>query len=225
MKYCLIFAAGEYPETVAEFNDFLDDEDKEEYKPYIIACDKGYEMAVSLGYTPDLVIGDFDSLGYVPEGVEVEVHPRKKDETDLELAIERGIAEGCDYFTVYGALGGRLDHSMANINIAARLAGMKKACLLLGKNESATVVKNGSLELFNEKKGTRFSVFPWERAAKLVTIIGAEYPLLRATLKKNQILGVSNEMDGRNTVIIVGDGMLLVVMEITDTNNINIDLD
>ena len=157
-KHCCIFAAGEYPQRVAPYkgcylNSFENDD------AFIIACDKGYEQLVSFGFEPDLVIGDFDSLGYVPEGVKVKKHPCEKDQTDTELAVEYALSEGCDHFTIYGALGGRIDHSIANINLAARLAKMGKACVLIGKDEKAmvTVGRRGSVLI--GKKGARFSVF------------------------------------------------------------------
>ena len=220
MKDCLIFAAGEYPDEVCRFHDFLTEEDWEKERPFIIACDKGYEFANSLGYTPDLAIGDFDSLGYVPNNVEVRVHPKEKNETDLELAIACGLAEGCDYFTVYGALGGRLDHSIANINLAVRLVNQDKNCVLIGKNESATVIKDGRVNFFGEK-GTRFSVFPLDGDAEGVIIIGGKYPLKTAPIEKNQIFGVSNEInDFKEVKVIVSEGTLLVIMAITNPDDI-----
>ena len=83
----------------------------------VIAVDGGFASLADVGCAPDLAIGDFDSLGYVPEGVEVLVFPPEKDASDMELALGEAVARGADAVEVYGALGGRLDHTLANLQL------------------------------------------------------------------------------------------------------------
>ena len=112
-RTCCIFGAGDYgamPRPELDGRCFL------------IAADGGYGQLKQWGMSPHLAVGDFDSLGRVPEDVEVVRHPVRKDDTDMMLAVQEGLARGCGRFLIYGGLGGRLDHTLANLHILAFLA-------------------------------------------------------------------------------------------------------
>lgn len=101
-RTCCIFGAGDYgamPRPELDGRCFL------------IAADGGYGQLKQWGMSPHLAVGDFDSLGRVPEDVEVVRHPVRKDDTDMMLAVQEGLARGCGRFLIYGGLGGRLDHT------------------------------------------------------------------------------------------------------------------
>ena len=80
----------------------------------VIAADQGLRHLEAAGIAPDLIVGDFDSLGTVPQGANVIRHPVEKDDTDMMLAVKTGLERGCRTFVLYGGLGGRLDHTYAN---------------------------------------------------------------------------------------------------------------
>jgi len=177
---------------------------------FVIAADGGYRSLLSLGVKPDLVVGDFDSLGYEPKDVECIRHSVKKDDTDMMLAAREGLARGYDRFMLVGGLGGRLDQTIANIHILSYLAEKGARGVLAGQKENALVVKNAAAEFHAGQTGT-VSVFAWGGPAKGVTIEGLEYCLKDAVLDCGMPLGVSNTFIGEAARISVKDGSLLVI--------------
>ncbi len=201
MARCIIFCAGGF-DGLAEP---LDAED------FVIAADGGLRHTQALGVVPDLVLGDFDSLGYVPEGAEQ--HPVEKDDTDAMLAARRGLEKGCDRFLFYGGLeGARLDHTVANFQTLQFLADHGAKGWLIGKNQAVTVIKNGTLQFPSQAQGT-VSVFCMGHDAKGVSIEGTKYTLTNGTLTAGFPLGVSNQFTDRQAVISVKDGSLLVIYD------------
>ena len=110
MKTAVIFAAGELGGKVSA-------EEIKSRADIIIAADKGLEHLSVLGLVPDIIVGDFDSYtGELPE-TDAEMHRSvpEKDDTDTMLAVRIAIERGCTDIDLYGALGGRTDHTIANI--------------------------------------------------------------------------------------------------------------
>ena len=89
---------------------------------FVIAVDAGFAHLEGVGVVPDMAVGDFDSLGYVPKCRRVSRHPVKKDKSDMELAMEKAVTWGHDELVVYGALSGRLDHTLANLQLFAKFS-------------------------------------------------------------------------------------------------------
>ena len=124
---------------------------------FIIAADGGFVHTQKLGITPDIILGDFDSLGYTPD--RANVFPVEKDDTDAMLAVRRGLQLGYRKFVLYGSLDGpRLDHTVANFQTLQFLADRDAAGYLVGSGQLVTVVKNGSLTFPAGMEGT-ISVF------------------------------------------------------------------
>ena len=177
---------------------------------FVIAADAGLAHLDAVGCAPDLVVGDFDSLGYVPDGENVECHPAHKDESDMELALRIVSEHGFDVVAVYGAFGGRLDHTLANIQICARLAEIGIDVLAVGLDAAMKIlVGPGTYELPPLAVGT-VSVFSAVDEAHDVTERGLEYPLEHATLTNRTTLGLSNELIGQPASVSVGQGTLLI---------------
>ena len=170
---CWIFGAGEYG-ALSLPPDALSG-------ALVIAADGGWEWLARHGIRPHLAVGDFDSLGFVPEGVPVLRHPPEKDDTDMMLAVKEGLARGCTRFFLCGGLGGRLDHTLANLHVLSHLAGQGCAAFLLDERTAVTAVHNAALTFSPNHRGT-ISVFPWGGAAKGVTLSGLRYPLTGGTL-------------------------------------------
>ena len=176
----------------------------------VIAVDGGYAHLQQTGCKPDVVLGDFDSLGFVPEGENVERHPVHKDKSDLELAFDAAAGHGFSRTVVYGALGGRLDHTMANLQMCARFAEGGMDIELVGMDSAVTIlVGPAALELPALERGT-VSVFSAVGESRGVTERGLEYPLEDARLSNRTTLGLSNEMTGKPASVSVAEGTLFV---------------
>ncbi len=199
---CYIFGAGEesLPLTCPPRSDVL-----------VIAADGGYDAACRAFGTPDLVVGDMDSLGYTPKGVAAVCHPREKDETDLFLGVEEGRARGADRFLIYGALGARLDHTVANLQVLARLAEDGIEGYLFGADDTAVAALRGGerLEFSADYYGT-VSVLALGTDAVGVTLHGMKYPLEDGVLRSTFPLGISNEFSEEGGSVSVKEGVLLV---------------
>ena len=157
-------------------------------------------------------MGDFDSLGEIPKLENVEVHPCVKDETDTFFALRRGLERGYKNFVIFGALGGRLDHTFANLQLLQYLCEKGASGVLLSERERVTAVKNSSLTFPKGETGT-VSVFSFTEKSFGVTERGFKYTLDNAELTSSFPLGVSNELTGEGAEIFVRDGVLLIIRE------------
>ena len=201
MGNCIIFCAAEMDALAAPVKE--DD--------FIIAADGGFVHTQKLKITPDVVLGDFDYLGYTPQ--EANVFPVEKDDTDAMLAVRRGLSLGYREFVLYGSLDGpRLDHTIANFQTLQFLADNGAAGYLVGKNYLVTVIKNGSLSFPEGLDGT-VSVFCLGQDARGVSLEGLYYPLENGTLTAGFPLGVSNHFTGEKAKISVKSGSLLVLWD------------
>ena len=181
MGKCVIFCA-------AEFDDLIMPPEQEDF---LIAADGGLKHLQKLGIQPDEILGDFDSLGYIP--ADSRVFPVEKDDTDAMLAARRGLALGYREFLFYGSLDGpRLDHTVANFQTLQFLADHGASGCLVGKHQMAMVVKNGSLSFPAGCEGT-VSVFCLGADAQGVTLKGLYYPLEKGKLTSGFPLGRSEE--------------------------------
>ena len=173
----------------------------------VIAADGGYKSLDTLGINSDFVVGDFDSLGFVPQAENIIWHPVRKDDSDTLLAIRLGLEQGYKNFVITGALGGRLDHSFANLQTLLFIRNNGARGLLYGNGTVVTTVYNKSLTLKGE--GT-LSIFTMDEKALGVTLKDVSYPLENAELTNHFPIGVSNEFIGRPAEISCTDGTLFV---------------
>ena len=176
---------------------------------FVIAADAGYAELIRQGVKPDLVVGDFDSLGEVPAGETVVRHPVMKDDTDMMLAVKLGLERGYRDFRLYGALGGRLDHTLANIQTLQYLAARDARGVIVG-DVCLAAVKNGALRFRAAAKGT-ISVFCLGASARGVFLEGLLYPLADYAMTPDFPIGVSNEFTGAPSSVSVRDGCLVAV--------------
>jgi len=177
---------------------------------YIIAADAGYSQLVSRGIIPDLVVGDFDSLGLPPDHPNIISSPAEKDDTDMMLAIRQGLMRGYDSFIIDGGLGGKLDHTLANLQILAFISQKGARGVLIGRETCVTAVTNGSVRFKAEASGV-ISVFCIGSSAAGVCLAGLKYPLSEAVLKCDDPLGVSNEFTGAAATLTVRSGTLIIM--------------
>ena len=178
----------------------------------IIAADQGLRHLEKAGVVPDLIVGDFDSLGTVPSGENVIRHPVEKDDTDMMLAVKTGLGRGCRTFVLYGGIGGRLDHTYANLQTLAYLSDHGARGYLLGDGFIATAWKDGTLDFPAGLTGP-VSVFCPGEKAEGVSIEGLYYPLQNAVLTSGFPLGVSNQFTGVSARVSVQKGTLLAMWQ------------
>lgn len=175
----------------------------------IIAADAGFAALEKAGVSADLAVGDFDSLGHVPKIEKTICHPVDKDDTDTALALAEGMKKGYRNFIIYGGLGGRLDHTVANLQNCAGAADHGAVCWLWGEENAACIFGDGELRFEAEKSGM-VSVFAADRAAG-VTLQGLKFPLDNVCLTSTVPIGVSNEFTGVESFIRVVEGTLIVM--------------
>lgn len=179
----------------------------------LIASDGGYEALIKKGYTPDVLIGDFDSMQFVEAPCETIRHPSIKDDTDTMLCIKYGMEKGYRNFTVFGALGGeRMSHTYANIQTLAYAVEKGCFCRLVSKKQEVFMIKNGSVEFDKDMQGY-VSVFAYSEKAYGVYEEGLKYELKNGILDSSFPLGVSNSFIGRTSKISVKKGALLIIVE------------
>lgn len=183
-----------------------------ETKDCVLAADAGYAVLEQLNMVPDAVVGDFDSLGTVPEHNNILRFPKEKDETDMALCARIAEERGADCIHLFGGTGGRLDHTLANLSLLGELSSRGITAFLYGRDFTATAVTDGTLT-FPAGYGGTVSVFCLGRPALGVTETGLYYGVTDATLDAFIPLGVSNEFTDAAAQISVKSGTLLVLWE------------
>lgn len=200
-KLCCIVGAGDMAGTELNIPEGA----------YVIAADAGLTVLESRGICPDLIVGDFDSLGRIPEGDNVLCAPAEKDDTDILLAVKTALEMGYRTLIIYGGLGGRLDHSLANLQILNYITSQGAIGFLAGCGCVCTVIRDASLRFSPKTRGT-VSVFSMGDIARGVTLTGMKYPLTDYDMSNTFPIGVSNEMAG-NARVTVKNGTLAVIWQ------------
>ena len=200
MNTCYIFASAEG----------FDKNFKKENGDLVIAADAGFKNAEKFNISPDITVGDFDSLNYIPNNTEIIKHPVRKNDTDTMLAVKIGLERGYKRFVLFGSAGGRTDHFLANLQTLNFVAKNGGIAFLKGKDFTAVCIRNRKIHLKAEAKGN-ISVFASDGKCKKVNIANLLYELKDATLTPDFPLGVSNEFIGKKALIEVGDGTLLTI--------------
>lgn len=205
MKKCYIFAGG-------EFDGFFDQIKKEDY---IIGADKGYTYIEKIGLKADEIIGDFDSSKEPNFKNKTKLKP-EKDETDLYAAIKIAIKKGYKKIIIYGGLGGRISHTIANIKIMEEFKKKGIDIELKNKNQRLFVIDKNFVEK-KQIKDTYISLFALTEKIENLNLINLKYELQNFTLKNYMHLGVSNEPVGKEFKIKFDKGMILVIYENKNT--------
>lgn len=181
----------------------------------LIAADGGALPLLHAGRLPRLVIGDMDSLdaaslaALARQGVELRRYPRDKDETDLELALLYAIGAGATTLDVLGALGGRWDHTLANVALLALPELLGARVRLLADRQTLFLVRDTAM--LEGQIGDTVSLLPLSGAVRGITTEGLRYPLHEATLSFERARGVSNVLLDPPGRVSLREGLLLVV--------------
>ena len=176
----------------------------------IIAADGGYTYLKEIGIEPHILMGDFDSLKMVPEYHRLVRHSPLKDDTDMALAVAYAVEKGYDTFFLYGGLGGRLDHTLANLQLLNGMSRQGLEAYLIGEGVIITSVTSEQIVFSGNARGI-ISVFCLGDPATGVCERGLKYGLEDAVLTCDRALGISNEFIGRESSISSDSGTLLIL--------------
>lgn len=184
-------------------------------KDLVVCVNGGVRNALALGFKPQVVIGDMDSMDAAlreqlqEEGCRFVEYPSRKDETDCELAVRYALSQGASELIMLGALGGRVDHTLANVMLLAlpELEGVKVR-LVEGDQEVLLIRDEVVIE---GQAGDTLSLLPLSGDVVGIYTEGLAYPLHDGTLKFGAARGVSNSLTGPRARVRVGRGLLLVV--------------
>lgn len=211
VKRCVIIGAGDLTLSQIPVKE----------KDYVIAADGGFAYCRFLGIEPDLVIGDLDSLSEdEAEALQkirkknpdsVMILPCEKDETDMLAAIHAGLAEGCLEFHIYGGQGGRLDHTLANIQCLVYLKECGATGYLVDGTGMILVVKDETVSFKKETEGM-LSLFSLCEKCEGVTIENMKYNLKDYTMVNSFPVGISNEFIGEAASITVKKGSAVIIL-------------
>lgn len=211
--------------AAASFNAsaFLHDQSKAPYDQ-IIAVDAGYAHLKAIGVLPTLALGDFDSLGFIPDGTPTICFPEEKDDSDLGLALDWCESHDIDSVTVYGAFSGRLDHTLAALQTMAKFASERRKAVkgISDENQLAVVPGGCRLSIAGSTCDADFCELPKEQRtvsvislfdrSRKVSIRGMKYQLDCGDLTNRCSLGLSNELVGTDAHVSLEEGCVLVVL-------------
>ena len=189
----------------------------------VICADGGTHHARAMGLTPDVVVGDLDSLDPMlrteleAAGVRFEAHPARKDETDLELALRLAISEGATEIEVLAMLGGRLDQSLANLLLLARPEWASARVQMTEGNQTVWRMWGGQETTLSGAVGDLLSLVPLTPQVVGVTLEGVEWPLHAATLRFGSTRTISNKLTAPPARLTLKEGLVLVIHQSVST--------
>ena len=206
MSHCIIIA-GMY--RGEEKDRFL----KKQPGDLLLCADSGYAAAVRYGMEPDMTLGDFDSMDEKETGSSLRIRfPVKKDDTDLRLCMKEGWKRGYREFRIGGGLGGRFDHTLANLAVLEDLARRGLSALLDSGRARARFLIHGRVEIPREDRFRYLSLLPAGTRSTGVSLSGVKYPLTNATLYRRRAgFSVSNEITAPSAALSLRSGPLWIL--------------
>lgn len=212
MKRCLIVTGGTI--DIAFAKDFLSQRSYD----YVIAADAGLEVLRPLRISPNAVVGDLDTVDkkvleeYQNQpDIEFEIHKPEKDETDTELALLTAARQGCEAVDILGALGGRMDHAIGNIQLMYQFFCQGMEVNIYDARNRLYLL--GGYKVFHREKvyGKYISFLPMTETVEGLTLRGFKYPLQRRTIGLGTTLCISNELKREEGILELERGVLLCV--------------
>lgn len=188
--------------------------DEELASSLVICADAGFERAAAEGIVPDILVGDLDSVDeknlIVPPEVKMITANWHKDETDFELAVDTAVSEGCSSVLIAGGFGGRIDHTLGNIQNMVDFYRHGVDISMKDERNYLTVLESGSLTL-SAGRDVNLSILAHSDEAE-VSVTGVEWPLTHYHMTSDRPLGVSNFVTGEKAEITVYSGTVLVMI-------------
>lgn len=207
MKHAIIVTA--YMDSKIKLEETINSED------LVISLDGGYDICLQENIKPDLLLGDFDSIkSEIPNNVAVLTFPPEKDYTDLELALKKSIEDNVTDVTIIGGIGGRLDHTVANIQLLTHYSDYFNSIILKDGRNKCFVMKSYIKKTISipPESDSYISIFSLSDKCTGLSIKNTKYQLENHTLERTVPLGVSNEFTKKDAVISLDNGTLLIVI-------------
>lgn len=202
-KDCIIFTGGAF--------DFRECATKYKNNNLTVICaDKGYDYAIECGFTPDILIGDLDSVADNSYHCEVIKYPKEKDDTDTMLAVKLALKKRFENIIILGAFGGRFDHMYANIQSLAYIYEHNATGVLMSDNEQVSMLIDGTVQICKNDK-TSLSLFSYSEKCEGVTLKGVFYPLDNYEFRQYFPIGISNEITEKLATVSVLKGKMLII--------------
>ncbi len=209
MKKCLIISGGEFsPLPDSCITEYLQAGDS---KPLVIACDRGYEYAERLGIVPDIIVGDFDSAPEPLTEIPIIELPTRKDDTDTMKAARVALERGCRDICICCALGGRLDHTIANIQTGSFIVSNGGKACILGRDTEILILGPGVYSI-PQKNGWSLSLFALSDLVDGLSIDGCKFSGDGYSLNNSFPLGASNVWEADHAGISFRSGTLMIIM-------------
>ena len=211
MKTCLIMSGGSINLKFAA--DFLGNRTYD----FIVAADAGAEVLKKLSLTPDEIVGDLDTVNpavikeYAQKSVRMEIHNAEKDETDTELALMTAVREGCHRADMLGALGGRMDHALSNIQLLYQYYLRGLDVHIVDERNDLYILNSGRTFYRDKLYGKYISFLPLTETVEGLTLKGFKYPLQNKELHLGTSLCISNELAEETGTLEVKKGALICV--------------
>ena len=183
-----------------------------EESDYVICADGGITIAEESGVIPDIVLGDLDSTSCVNEKYNFIKFPKEKDDTDTLLCLKYGMEKGFKDFVIIGGIGGRFDHTLANIQTLAYALSHNAKASIITKDAICQMISDDESIKLEKKEEFYLSLFSYSQKCEGITIEGVKYCLENASLTNSFPLGVSNEFKDDVAKISIKKGTLLVVL-------------
>ena len=202
-RRCVIIGGGDCSKEIIESNVTEND--------FIICADSGYDFVIKTHFSPDLLIGDFDSIkSSICENQKNIKLPVEKDVTDTEAALNYAIDLGYKDFLILGGTGGRFEHTFANISLICKCANSQLNCVMSDEKHKYMSIHNSKKEI-DYKENQQISVFAFGEKAYGVTEEGFHYTIKDYTLNPFEPLGISNDIISDKGIISVKNGTLLII--------------
>ena len=177
----------------------------------VVAADAGYRNATLMGAHVNILIGDLDSLGMVPDDVdEVIKLPAEKDETDTQIAVDTAIERGADEIVIVGSTSGRFDHALSTLAILEKNYAKRIPIYIVNGQNRVRYIKNSGFIVVRSKY-KYFSLIAADEKVKGVSIEGAKYPLKGKTLIRANQFAISNEIVKNAALITVKKGGIFII--------------
>ncbi len=181
----------------------------------VVCCDGGVRHLDKLNIKPDVIIGDMDSVSRVElekreeAGAQIKRYPREKDASDTQLALAYALSLKPDAMEIWGALGGRIDHALANVFLLDWADKKGATAKLIDEYCEVFLVKKEAV--FHNAEGQTVSIFALDEKAAGVSLSGFQYHLDNETLAADSSHGISNFIIDSPATITVQAGKLLVI--------------
>lgn len=206
MKTCIILCAGEidYPALPREFIP---------RDAFVMAADGGLRHCLPLRLTPDMIIGDFDSLASeeLPKEVDIKKLPAEKDETDTYACAQQAVKLEFERVIILGGTGGRMDHTLANMQTLLYIYRHNVDAVMIDEKNIIRLAESGSHKI-PRIAGRKLSVLAFSGELTGVTLTGVKYPLDNAVMCSDFPLGVSNEFADEFAVLTIKSGTALIIL-------------